>query len=163
MLIEKVVQSQNTIPTDGFFALVLLGPRSGVVGCDWSFPCLGVVLLWDRLVHLLQVTEFSIFQVSRKDVSYVVLRGLIVVEVVVLFQKDLDRQFIACNLLLVSSKSIAKSIGDWIRSKSIVDLVASFLVICHELQFVLVVALNLVLVAIEMVVRVVDIVSSLLL
>jgi hypothetical protein len=101
--------------------------------------------------------------VSRKDVSYVVLRGLIVVEVVVLFQKDLDRQFIAGNLLLVSSKSIAKSIGDWIRSKSIVDLVASFLVICHELQFVLVVALNLVLVAIERGVRVVDIVSSLLL
>ena len=95
--------------------------------------------------------------------AFLVLRGLIVVEVVVLFQKDLDRQFIACNLLLVSSKSIAKSIGDWIRSKSIVDLVASFLVICHELQFVLVVALNLVLVAIEMVVRVVDIVSSLLL
>ena len=144
-------------------ALVLLGPRSGVVGRDWCFLCLGVVLLWDRFVHLLQVSEFSIFQVSSKDVSYVVLRGLIVVEVVVLFQKDLDRQFIAGNLLLVSSKSIAKSIGDWIRSKSIVDLVASFLVICHELQFVLVVALNLVLVAIEMVVRVVDIVSSLLL
>ena len=66
-------------------------------------------------------------------------------------------------MLLVSSKSIAKSIGDWIRSKSIVDLVAGFLVICHELQFVLVVALNLVLVAVEMVIRVVEIVSSLLL
>ena len=41
------------------------------------------------------------------------------------------------------------------------DLVASFLIICLELQLVLVVALNLVLVAVEMVIRVVEIVSSL--
>ena len=97
----------------------------------------------------------------RKDVTSILRGGLIVVDVVVFPKEDLDRLLISGNLFQVSSKSIGKSSGDRIHSKSIVDQVASCFVSC-KLKLVLGVARNLVLVAIEKVLCVVDVVSSLL-